>query len=181
MRKAIEPDMKKLFFINLAALFLIVCMGGCGYHIGASMMHPQIKSIAIAPVKNDTLEPNVSAEMRGMLSEQFCIDGSLKVKSLEEADCIVYCVVTNVETTATQEDSTNRDMTYRPAEWTVQVTAQFTVIIPGRAKPLLSSREQTGSAIYQVLADHDISRRRGIQMACRAAAEKIVVDTTEAW
>jgi outer membrane lipopolysaccharide assembly protein LptE/RlpB len=172
--------MRNLIFINVL-LMITLSMAGCGYHVGASMMHPQIKTIAIAPVKNDTLEPNVSAEMRGMLSEQFCIDGSMKVKSMEKADCIIYCVVTKVETTSTQEDSTNNQMNYRPAEWTVQVTAQFTVIIPGRAKPLLATRAETGSAIYQVLADHDISRRRGIQMACREAAENIVVDVTEAW
>jgi outer membrane lipopolysaccharide assembly protein LptE/RlpB len=182
MKKANDPMIKRnLALLNLAAILIAVSIGGCGYHIGASMMHPQIKSIAIAPVKNDTMEPNVSAEMRAMLSEQFCIDGSLKVKSLEKADCIIYCVVTKVETTSTQEDSTDNEMTYRPAEWTVQVTAQFTVIIPGRAKPLLATRTETGSAIYQVLADHDTSRRRGIQMACREAAEAIVVDTTEAW
>ena len=50
----------------------------CGYQVG-SMMHPQIQSIAVADVKNDTKEPYVSSVMRGNLAEQFQVDGSLKL------------------------------------------------------------------------------------------------------
>ncbi len=170
----------QIFSVFATAILLIA--GGCGYQVGSSsLMHPQIKSIAIAAVTNETLAPNVAAEMRNMLAEQFATDGSLKLKSLEEADCILYCVVTKVETTSFSEDAEDNEMIYRPAEWSVSVTAKFSVIIPGRAKPLLSEREASGNARYNVYTDHDITKRRGIKMACFQAAEEIVEYTTEAW
>lgn len=166
-------------YLPLFSLVLFL-FSGCGYHAG-SIMHPQIKSIAIAPVVNDTLEPNVAAEMRAALSERFMVDGSLKVKSLHEADCILYCRIKEAKTTATQEDTKDNEQNYRPAEWGVEVIGEFSVIIPGRKEPLVATREISGTALYQVLADYDITRRRGVYMACWNAAGEIVQYTTEAW
>lgn len=166
----------KVYIIGFSLLFL----AGCGYHAG-STMHPQVRSIAIAPVVNDTLEPNVSAELRNSLSERIMVDGSLKVKSIKEADCIIYCRVTEAKTTATQDDSRDNQQNYRPAEWNVEITVEFSVIIPGNKTPLVSTRKVTGSALYQVLADYDITRRSGIHGACWAVAGQVIQYTTEAW
>jgi len=153
---------------------------GCGYKMG-SIMHPQVKSIAIAPVTNDTLEPFASAYMRGSLCEKFQFDNSLKLKQLGTADCILYGKIIEVNTTATMEDSVDNKQTYRAAEWSVSVIFEFVVMIPGRNRPLISKRRVSGSAKYQVAADQAITRRRGVQQACRDAAEQAVVYTTEAW
>jgi outer membrane lipopolysaccharide assembly protein LptE/RlpB len=154
--------------------------GGC-YHIGANIMHPQIKTIAIAPVTNDTLEPYAAAIMRDLLTEQFTVDGALKVKSQGTADCILFCRITKSENTATGEDSTDGQQTYRAAEWAITVTADFSVIIPGRSAPLIPNRTVSGTAIYQVMTDMDTTRRRGLMMACRDAAIQMVQLTTWGW
>jgi outer membrane lipopolysaccharide assembly protein LptE/RlpB len=169
----------KAVLMAVSLLFLSL-ISGCGYHFG-SIMHPQVKSIAIAPVTNDTLEYNVAAIMRGMLAERFNVDGSLKVTSQEKADCVIYCVIKNVETISTSEDTYDNEVIYRPAEWEVEVTAEFQVIIPGRAKPLIAKRTASGIAEYSVVADHQAFRSRGIKMACYAAAEKVVSQVTEGW
>ncbi len=170
----------KAFLKILAGVFLAFTCG-CGvYHMG-SIMHPQIKSIAVAPVKNNTLEPYVSAELRNMLCEQYMVDGSLKLKTLGTADCIIYSRVTEITTIATQEDSVKGDDNYVPAEWEVTIKATFTVLLPGKKKPLIPEREVSGSALYQVIDDIAITRTRGIKMACYRLAEKMVQYTTEAW
>ena len=161
-------------------LLVILPTGGCGYKMG-SLMHPQVKSIAIAPITNETLEPFVSASMRGALCEQFQFDNSLKLKGLQSADCILYGKVIKVETTATSEDSTDNEQTYRAAEWQVAVEFEFIVSIPGRKEPLITRRRVIGSAKYQVMADQEVTRRRGVQQACRNAAQEAVVYTTESW
>lgn len=165
---------------RMTLLAAIIFIGGCGYHWG-SIAHPQIKTIAIAPVTNDTLEYNVSAEMRGMLAEQFMVDGSLRVVSLEEADCVIYCIVKKLETASTGEDSRDNEMTYRPAQWALEMTAEFQVIIPGRAKPLIPLTTVYGYSTYQVTADNETGRRRGVMMACRDLACHMVTSVTEAW
>lgn len=173
--------MRKLNRIRIYIVaFSLFIISGCGYHAG-STMHPQIRSIAIAPVVNDTLEPNVSAELRGSLAERFMVDGSLKVKSLKEADCIIYCRVLEARTTSTQDDSKDNQQNYRPAEWGVEIKVEFSVIIPGNKTPLVSTRQVSGSALYQVLSDYDITRRNGIHAACWQAAGQVVQYTTEAW
>ena len=78
--------MKKIFLLAAAVCALFI--SGCGYRVG-SLMHPQIKSIAIAPVSNDTMLYNVSAQMRGALAECFQTDGSLKVAGEGTVDCAV--------------------------------------------------------------------------------------------
>lgn len=164
-------------------LLLIACTvftSSCGYHFG-SLMHPQVKSIAVAPVTNETLEPYVSADLRNSLCEQFQFDGSLKVKSLKEADCIIYGRVIEVKTVATSDATFDDSQTFRAAEWAVSVTFEYQVLIPGKAKPLIPKRRITGTAKYQIFADQQTTRRRGVQQACRNAAQKVVVYTTEAW
>ena len=152
----------------------------CGYQVG-SMMHPQIQSIAVADVKNDTKEPYVSSVMRGNLAEQFQVDGSLKLTSLGKADCIVYCRVLRVETSAIRWDSQDDDQTYRPSEFAINVTVEFTVLIPGRSEPLIRTRQITGSANYQSTADPNVGKIYGLRQACYNAARRIVQYTTEAW
>jgi hypothetical protein len=170
---------KKVLICTAIPLICLI-VSGCGYHMG-SVMHPQVQTIAIAPIKNETLEEFATPCMRQALAEQFQIDNSLKLKTVEEADCVMYGRITKIQTTGIGFDSTNNEQTYTPAEFALEITFEFTVIIPGRSKFLINTREVTGFAAYQVNADNEIARRRGIQMACRAAAEKAVVYTVEAW
>lgn len=74
---------------------LLACVSGCGYRVG-SLMHPQIRTVAVAPVVNETIAYNVSAEVRGLLCEAFMTDGSLKLVDMSKADCIVYARVLGV-------------------------------------------------------------------------------------
>ena len=157
-----------------------VLAGGCGYHMG-SMAHPQIKTIAIAPVTNESLAYNAAADLRGMLCDQFMFDGSFKIKEQETADCIVYARIISVVTAETMSDSYNNDQTYQAAEWSATVKVEFTVVIPGRKDPLVSKRVVDGIAHYQVEADVETNRRRGILMACRDAAQQLVQYTAEAF
>jgi hypothetical protein len=154
--------------------------GGCGYHMG-SLMHPQIKTIAIGPVKNETIAPFLSAYMRQALCEQFQVDGSLKLKGLNEADCILYGKVTKIETKGVREDSSDNLQTYRASEWKAIVTFEFVVMVPGKEKLLINNRIVTGSSNFQVMADQAVTKVRGFQQACRDVAQQAVIYTTEGW
>ena len=170
--------MSRLF--SAITILLLMLTSGCGYHMG-SIAHPQVKTIAIAPVTNETLAYNAAADLRGMLCDQFMFDGSLKIKEQGTADCIVYAKILSVLTREVLVASYNNDQTYQAAEWEATVKVEFTVIIPGRKNPLVSKRTVEGSANYQVQADVETNRRRGILMASRAAAQKVVQYTTEAF
>lgn len=170
---------KRIAALALASALLALC-GSCGYHLG-SMAHPQLKTIAIAPVKNDTLEPLVSAIMRQQLCEQFQVDGSLQVKSIEEADCVLYCKVTEVKNVGVSWRSTDRQVTYRPYQFTIQVTAEISVVMPGRGDPVIPTRTISETAVYDLTSDPQQGRSNGVKQACYNSARKAVQYTVEAW
>ena len=147
------------------------------------MGHPQIKTIAIAPVKNDTTLYNMAWILRNVLIEQFMLDGTLKVVSEKEADCILYARITQsgVSEVTTGRRYDRRNTTFEPDEWKITVQAEYSVIIPGQKTPLIPLRKVSGSANFQAPGDVDAARRRGASQACRDAAVEIVEFTTEAW
>ncbi len=161
-------------------LLVFLSASSCGYRAG-SLMHPQIKTVAIADVKNDTTEVLVATVLRKLLAERFQFDNSLKVVSLEEADCIVYCRVTGIQNLGVTWDSYDNDQTFRPSEFRLTVSVEYSVQIPGQAVPLVALNRTSGSATYQFLADPAIGREGGLQQACLKIANNIVSSTTEAW
>jgi methyl coenzyme M reductase beta subunit len=164
----------------LTVIITALSQTSCGYHVG-SLMHPQIKTVAVAPVTNETEEPYVSADLRNAICEQIQFDGSLKLKDMKTADCIIFGRVVEVKTVATAHASFDAEQTFRAAEWEVQVTFEYEVIIPGKKRPLIPKRRVTGNAKYQIFTDPQTTRRRGVQQACRNAARQVVTYTVEAW
>ena len=171
--------MKRIFVFVMAAAALLMT-GGCGYRVG-TMGHPQIKTIAIAAVKNDTTIYNLSAIMRNMLVEQFMLDGTLKVVAENKADCILYARIVESSTSEVTESSSSSDRTFEPEEWQIEVKAEYSVIIPGQKAPLIPLRSVSGTARYQAPGDMDSAMRRGAAQACRKAAVEMVEFTAEAW
>lgn len=172
--------MKFKILILCAGTSLLLLLNGCGYHLG-HLVHPQVKSIAIAPVKNETLAYNVPAILRNMLSEAFMRDGALKVKSLREADCILYARVTKITYRETTPASFDNEVTYRPMEWRIWMTVEFTVIIPGNKEPLIKKQTIAADALFQVQADYYVNRQRGIEQCSWHLARKLTQQVTEAW
>lgn len=170
----------KTFFTLAAFAFLALFTTGCGYHMG-SMMHPQIKTIAIADVRNDTREPLLTEIMRGQLAEQIMVDGSLKLVSKEEADCILYCHIRKVKQLNTRDDSDDGQETYRPTEFSISVEGSFVVKIPGRHEDLIPMRHITGTSRYQYESDPQLAKFSGLKQACLKFARRAVQYTTEAW
>ena len=171
---------KLRFLLLFSGVMLSLLLGGCGYHVG-SLMHPQIKSIAIAPVTNETLAYNVAAILRNRLTEAFMRDGSLKVKSLREADCILYARVTKITYRETTPATFDDEITYRPMEWRIWMTVEFTIIIPGNKEPLIKKQKIMADAIFQVQADFFVNRQRGIKQCAWHLSRKIIQQTTEGW
>ena len=170
--------MKKLAIPALAASLLLL-LSGCGYRIG-SLMHPQINSIAIAPVVNETVAYNVGPQVRALLCETFQQDGSLQLKREGNADCILYARITSINFSSYSWSSTYDDENYVPTEWRVRVIIEYSVVIPGELKPLKRGKA-TGSANFMTSADMEAGRTNGIRLAAFDAAKDIVHQVTEAW
>ena len=86
-----------------------------------------------------------------------------------------------MENRSVRFDSQDNDETYIPAEFQVTITAEFTVLIPGRSEPLIRKRTVTGSANYQYNVDPQVGKYYGMRQACFDLGGQIVEYTTEAW
>jgi len=157
------------------ALLLSSC-----YHMG-SMMHPQIKTIAISAIRNDTREPLLTELARTQIAARFQSDNSLKLVSKEEADCILYVRLIRVETSMRRYNPGYEEDEYRPAEFRLSLSAEMEVLIPGRSEPLIPKRTVSGSANYQYNVDPQVGRYYGMRQACFDLGGEIVQYTTEAW
>lgn len=171
--------MLKKLIVVLLGVVVVLTMNSCGYQLG-SIMHPQVKSIAIGDVKNDTTAFNVSVELQQLLSEQFMLDGSLKVLNRREADAIIFAKIISISFTELAGRTMFFD-NYSPMEWEVRVVIEFSVIIPGQKQPLIPRTSVIGRTAMQLQGDSEIGRQRAIYMACRDAAQLMVQKTTEAW
>ena len=157
-------------------------LSGCGYHVG-SICHPQIKTVAIADVKNETYEVLAAALLRSVLAERFQFDNSLKLTSLDKADCIVYARITNVTNSSVSWNYNSKvsDSDFRANEYMLTVTVEYLVRMPGRANPLVPKSTTVGTSKYLFSHDPAIGRVSALKQALLRASNNIVAATTEAW
>ena len=178
-------DLSRRLRRSLALCFLVLgcALSGvsCGYYHMGSMMHPQIKTIAISTIRNDTREPLLTELARTQIAARFQSDNSLKLVSKEEADCILYVRLVDVTTSVSRYNPGYEEDEYRPAEFHLTINAEMEVLIPGRSEPLIRKRTVTGSANYQYNVDPQVGKYYGMRLACFDLGGEIVEYPTEAW
>lgn len=176
--------MKMLYktFLFIAVCCLIFLSSGCGYKIGVrGMMHPQIKSVAIAPIRNNTMEPLASDVLRMQLAAEFQRDGALKLERLSKADCIVYATIESSVNKTIDNASFDGGVTYNPEKFRLTINVKYKIVIPGTGTVLVPDSAVDGYANYEVLSDPATAKASALKFACFHAAQKIVTQTTEAW
>jgi len=159
---------------------------GCGAYHWGSVMHPQVKTLAVGTFTNDTKEGDLSVWLRQQIVEQVMGDGSLRVVSSSSADAIVQgriiqCLSQGVTSTDRRPVSDDDSDSYQYSIFRAQVQVEFEVVIPGREEPLVARRVITGYADYSRLADLHIARRRALRQATVEAGIAVVAAITEAW
>lgn len=169
---------KSLAFSFACTLLCLLC--SCGYSTG-SIMHPQIRSIAIADVKNETMEVQAAALLRGILAERFQFDNSLKVTTPDKADCIVYAQIVSVSTVNISWNSDETDQVFRPSMFRLTAKVKYTVRVPGQARDLVPSGELSANSTYQYTHDPSLGKRNGLRQAFLLISDRIVNAVTEGW
>jgi len=172
---------RKVYALCALAFCCVFFLTSCGYYHMGSMMHPQIKTIAISAIRNDTREPLLTELARNQIAARFQSDNSLKLVSKEEADCVLYVRLVSVSTSMSRYKPSYEDDDYRPAEFHVTLTAEMEVLIPGRSEPLIRKRTVSGTANYQYNVDPQVGKYYGLRQACFELGGDIVEYTTEAW
>jgi len=177
-----------LKFISALMVLSVVSISGCrGYQRG-SLLHPQIRSIAVNPAINDTDVARLGPLLQAKLNEQIMTASSARLENTPQADVLIRSHIRNYQFTrvasAIQRDANaranDRDA-YQAVVFHAQVTVDFEVVMPGDARPVLAKRTVNGQAEFAKLPDFITARDEALERATADAARQIIIAFSEAW
>ncbi len=179
--------MKKQVLVTLLLCSAAFLLQSCrGYKIG-EIKHPQIDSIAIAPVKNATSRAKLSIDLQAGLRMAIQGDGTYKLKDAKVSDCIVHAkiikgITQGVGTSYRSGDKEDNDSSnFGTTMYKYLIDIEYTVLIPGRNRPLIETTVVTGESRFTALADIEQARALAAKRAANDVAKKIISNITEAW
>jgi hypothetical protein len=80
--------------LQLAAVALATVAGcTCRYSFSQSSIPSHINTVAIPPVRNETVEPALDQEVTDAITREFILDNSLRVLPIDEADSAILGVI----------------------------------------------------------------------------------------
>ncbi|MBN2449746.1 MAG: hypothetical protein JXR77_05115 [Lentisphaeria bacterium] len=183
MRTPVAPRFPAV--VLLAALAL--GGGGCAYRWG-SVMHPQIRSLAVGSFDNETRDAAATALLRDSLSEAISTQAGLMLAQPAAADAIVEGRILNLRQeplarAKVRDERTARDDSdeYQTVLYRLQASVEFRVRIPGREQPFIETRRVTGQADLGNWPDQNVFQADALDRALDDAARQIVAIVTEAW
>ncbi len=171
----------------LVCLLLAAGTGCRSYHLGA-LMHPQVRRVAVGQFVNEQKEPRLGILFRRKLIAALMADGSVKVTTPDKADAIIRGRIerygfTGVARGKTRGDA-NRDRdrdAYQTIVYRASAAVAFSVLVPGRSRPLIPETRVTGQADFTPLPDFPGARVAGLENALTDAARKTAAAIVEAW
>ena len=173
------------------ALTLAIFYGvGCGHYEAGSLMHPQIDTVFISPVENQTDVSGLGSQIRRFVASRLMRDGSVKISSREKADAILSLRLKNYATSEAGSakirdeeliDDEDEDEEYQTSVYEANMDVEMRLSVPGREEPVLDWQTVSGDALYSRLPDMVQTRRAGLRQAASHTAENIVTRFTEAW
>ncbi len=178
-----KKQMSVIVLLCIAASLFPSCRG---YHIG-DIKHPQIDSVAIAPVKNTTSRARLSIDLQAGLRVAIQGDGTYTLKNSKVADCVVHAriirgLTQGVGTSYRSQNKEDSDTSnFGTTMYKYLIDVEYTVLIPGRNRPLIQTTVVTGESRFTALADIEQARALAAKRAANDAAKKIISNITEAW
>ena len=171
--------MKSPFFAALAAL-LFLCTGCAGYHIGASVPKKMegVKTIAVPTFHNETLVPRLEVLAASTLVKQIQQDGTLAVRSKEDADVILEGTIKRINRHGAR--SVRSDIV-KQQEYNLTVTVNYTVTRRSTGQIIDEGNIAGDTSFFVSGNDVNQDERQAIPLAIEKASVNIVSRITTGW
>lgn len=171
--------MRTLSFIRtLPLISLLLLQGGCvGYQLG-SMLPADIQSVYVPTAQNQTGEPLLENDVSSSVLSAIQRDGSLKIEVEDQADAILYVVITDFTLEPLAFDRSNRD---RPNEYRLQLQARVEMVRRSTGEVLVRRDRLQGRTNFNLAGDLTSGKQQGLPEAADDLARRIVAEITEAW
>lgn len=155
----------------LSRSLLLVALGACAVHYGFSQgaFPPDIKTMAVLPLDNNTASPDVQRELFDAMHSQ--LDKRLGVRDAPEgrADAVVHGTITAYEADVPVSFSANANQAVS-ARRKLQITVDIEIVDQKTGKALWTRKGLTESGEYAERAEAD-GRKLAIQQIVDAIVE----------
>lgn len=174
--------------IIFAVVVLVVSTGCAGYRAG-SLMHPDVDSVTIAPVRNRSDAPGAGAILQRELAIAIARESGLTLAPPEKADARLIATISTIDyrsaargRTADSDSSGVDEGTYRTRLYRAEVTLEVSLApLDAASAARLEALEVKGTADVGTTADVAQARTEGARQALQNAARKAVLQIAEAW
>jgi hypothetical protein len=152
-------------------------LAGCaGYRLGTTLP-PDVRSVHVPTFVNRTGEPLVEAETTRATVQELQRDGTLKVRSADEADVVLAATVVDfyLEPLRYEKDASRTVREYR-----LRLTADIVLKSRRTGDELFAGRVQ-GESTFEPGGDLSSAKRQALPAAARDLAHDIVESIVEFW
>lgn len=163
-------------WLGLGMLCMLSMVGCTTYELG-SALPPDIESLHIPPVINQTGEPLLETEVTRALLRELQRDGTLRVADAETADARLDVTLVKFETAPVRYE---RDDTRTAAEYRMLIAAQVHLTRKTDEAPMMQ-RVMHGDTTFQFFGDMATSKSTAIPDASRDLAHDIIESMVEYW
>lgn len=163
---------------------MLLCLSGCGYHLGEIKPTPmrRVTTIAVLPFKNETLLPRVEAQTADAVAKQFQQDGTYRIESADRADAIVEGTIASVTRLPMRIFANN---VLQTSEFELTVTVKYRVIDRITGAVLLEGTAVGVTPFFtesdRVNSDLVTNQNMNYPIAAQRMAEKLVASVAEGW
>ena len=163
-----------------AALLMVLCLGGCGYHVagGKNSLPPNIQTIAVPAFVNRTSNYRIEQRLTEAVVHELLARTKYRVVPRpEDADAVFHGEVTSIESSALVFDSSTGRAT------TVLVTVNMKASLQDRAGNVLFSNDKfVFREPYEVSTDLTVFFQQegpALDRMSRDFAQRLVSDVLE--
>lgn len=161
----------------LACALLMTSAGGCvGYRLG-STLPPDLRSVHVPPVVNNSGEPLLELVTTRELLQELQRDGTLKVAAADQADSLLEITLVGFQQSPLRYERDNPKAT---REYRQEITAQI-VFKNVRTGKLLLRKEVKGESTFDLVGDLTSAKRATVPLCARDLAHDIVESVVEYW
>jgi outer membrane lipopolysaccharide assembly protein LptE/RlpB len=168
-----------LYSVGLLLSFTFLC-SCAGYKLGniPSAEMEGVKTIYVPVVKNDSYEPGLQVLTTNSVIRKLETDGTYLSSRLTKADATLEIMITDVSRTPKR---LQRDNTIVTQEYTVTITAKFTLTNHNTGKKVLNGAVASGTTDFFLFNDVQEGERQALPLAVDKLAYEIVKQVTEGW
>lgn len=166
---------RRTAFLGIA--LALVGSGCAGYKLG-STLPPDIKTVYVPVVKNETSEPLIENDTTRDIITAIQRDGALKVVPADQADAVLNVSLKRFLLTPIAYDVRNTDT---PDEYRLVIAASFVMYRRATGQVIVEHPSVQGETTVRVFGDISTSKRSGLRNATQDLAREISDKMLEAW